>query len=272
MNNINSNKNPQIDRLTVIAISAIAISFTVAFHEGIHALVCILVGGNLKEYSALYVNCDCAKVWQAKTVAGSASIGNLILGFIFWGFLRASTNKSSETKYFFWLMMLLNWVYGAGYWAFSGVANVGDWAEVIKGAQPAWLWHLIMAAWGFLIYMYLVVLALRELGKIIGGTNGEQLKRARKLGALSYLTVIAVVLLAGLFYRAGFFSLPVMAGLAAAVGATSPLIWMMWWFRADRFAKQPGAPLEIHRRWGWVGTACVVVVLYAVVLGRTIYF
>jgi hypothetical protein len=71
---------PAVDWLTVSAISAIAISFNVAFHEGVHALFCLITGGKLLAYSALYVDCESAGIWQAKLVSGSASIGIYFLG------------------------------------------------------------------------------------------------------------------------------------------------------------------------------------------------
>ena len=49
---------PSVDWLTVVAIAAIAISLTVASHEGVHAITCLAVGSSLEEYSALYVECD----------------------------------------------------------------------------------------------------------------------------------------------------------------------------------------------------------------------
>jgi hypothetical protein len=128
-----------IDWLTVAAVSAIAISFNVAFHEGVHALVCLFTDGKLLAYSALYVDCDSSGVWQAKLVSGSASIMNLVLGTISWILLRRMQSASGRITYFLWLFMLMNWVYGAGYWMFSGIGNVGDWAVVIKGWQPHWL-------------------------------------------------------------------------------------------------------------------------------------
>jgi hypothetical protein len=263
---------PAVDWLTVSAISAIAISFNVAFHEGVHALFCLITGGKLLAYSALYVDCESAGIWQAKLVSGSASIGNLLLGTVSWLLLRRLQLVSWRFKYFLWLFMLMNWVYGAGYWMFSGIGNVGDWATVIKGWQPNWLWRVVMALAGTSIYMWLVKISLMELGRLIGGQPGEQIRRARKLTFVSYFSAILVIALTGLLNPMGFFSLPVIAGLMAVAGATSPLLWMIPWFRSEAFPKSTKEPLEIHRSWGWITTALVVVLLYVLILGPTIYF
>ena len=62
----NTSQEPFVDWLTVVAIGAIAISFNVAFHEGVHALTCLTVGSHLKEYSALYVSCESQTLTQKK--------------------------------------------------------------------------------------------------------------------------------------------------------------------------------------------------------------
>jgi hypothetical protein len=262
---------PRVDWLTVVAIVAMAISFNVAFHEGVHALTCAAVGGQVREYSALYVDCG-ATAAQNRWVAGSASIANLAAGFLLWAALRRSANSSARLRFFLWLFMLMNWLYGAGYWMFSGIANIGDWAEVTAGWQPAWLWRVLLTVMGTALFMFFVWLALRELGRIIGGEGSEQIKRATKLGLIAYATSAGVIVLAGLFNPFGFLSLPVTAGLAAVLGALSPLLWMMQWFRSPAFRKTAREPLEITRNWVVIAGAAVVVLVYAVILGRTLYF
>ena len=264
---------PNTDWLTIIAIAAIAISLTIAFHEGIHALSCIVLGGDLQAYSALYVDCIDLGTGQEKIVAGSASVANLILGTVCLAILRRSRQRSSEGQFFLWLFMLMNWLNGAGYWAFSGIGNLGDWAKVISGWEPHWLWRMGMAIFGLGVFMYCVWFALHELGKIIGGEEAsEQIGRANKLGILSYVAAILVIVLAGLNNPFGISSLPVIAGLIAVLGGMSPLVWMMQWFRAASFEKLPNKPLEIHRQWSWLSAAVVVVITYAFILGRTLYF
>ncbi|MEX2401210.1 MAG: hypothetical protein WD423_10590 [Rhodothermales bacterium] len=263
---------PPLDWLTVAAIAAVAISLTVAFHEGVHATACAGVGGELREFSALHVVCNHVSDWQRNVEAGSASIANLLLGTIFWFVLSRGRSGSSELKFFFWLFMLMNWLYGAGYWMFSGAANIGDWSVVIRGLEPHWLWRSAMFLVGSLLFLYFVWQALRELGKFIGGEAEDQLPRARKLGSISYVTSLGVVVLAGFFHPSGFLSLPVVAGLFAVAGALSPLLWMSEWFQARMFEKERNPPLEIRRRWGVISISVLVTLAYAVLLGQTLFF
>lgn len=265
-------RKPVVDWLTVVAIAAIAISLTVAFHEGIHALTCIAVGGHLQEYSALYESCDSSTKLQAKIIAGSAPTYNLIAGVLLLIILRSSNKKPPETWFFLWLFMLMNWCYGACYLIFSGITNIGDLAVVISGWEPNWLWRVLLTIAGTLFVMFFVRLALQEFGKMVGGDPNEQIQRANKLFILSYITSFVVVLSASFFCPYSLLSLPVMAGIAAVLGALSPLLGMVRWFRTENFVKLAKEPLEIRRRWQWIVAALIVVFTYVYILGRTLYF
>jgi hypothetical protein len=272
MSQVVSVRKPVVDWLTVVAIAAIAISFNVAYHEGVHALTCLAVGGRLRAYSALYADCDYSTMLQEKIVAGSAPIFNLIAGTVVWILLRNLQKKTQETWLFLWLFMLMNWLYGAGYFVLSGIANIGDWAVVIDGFKASWLWRVLMTIVGLLLYILFVRMAFQDLGRMIGGEAGEQILRAKKICTLCYTASFVVILLAGFFCPYGLLGLPVWAGLIAVLGTLSPLIWMMRWFHTKYFVKSTREPLEIHRKWLWVVASAIVVFMYAFILGRTLNF
>jgi hypothetical protein len=237
-----------------------------------HALSCLVVGGDLQEYSALHVSCPTSEIWQGKIVSATASIANILLGLACLAILRRRDWQKSEAQFFLWLLMLMNWLNGAGYWMFSGIANLGDWADVIAGWEPPVLWRIVMTIVGTGTYAFFVWLALKELGRMIGGNADEQIGRATKLGLIAYVSAGLVILLAGIFNPYGLGSLPVVAGLLAVLGGLSPLVWMMQWFRAKSFVKLPHQALAIQRQWSWVLAAGIVVFVYAFILGRTLYF
>jgi hypothetical protein len=272
MSESTSVRKPIVDWLSVVAIAAIAISLNVVIHEGVHALACLAVGGHLQAYSALYESCGNTTVSQAKIEAGSAPTFNLIAGTLLWIVLRNLRKRTPETWLFLWLLMLMNWLYGAGYFVLSGVANIGDWAVVIEGWKAIWLWRVLMTIVGLLLYILFVLLAYQELGSTIGGEAGEQILRAKKICTLCYAASFVVVLMAGFFCPYGLLGLPVWAGLIAVLGTLSPLMWMMRWFHTKYFVKPTREPLEIHRKWQWIVASTIVVFLYVFILGRTLYF
>lgn len=258
-----------MNRLTIIAIAAIATSITVGYHEGIHALTCELLGGDLKSYSALYVDCAPGTILQDKLVAGSASLANILLGLIFLFCLRRSSHTKPELQFFLWLLMLMNLLYGAGYWLFSGMSNIGDWAVVIADLKPQWIYRLGMVALGSITFMGFIWLSLQELGKIIGGQEPELFKRSRNLTITSYFTALLVILIAGALCPLGFTSSPVVAGLMGAAGTLSPLLWMTEWFQAKMFTKNTKLqPLKITLNLGYIIASVIVIILYAVVLSQ----
>jgi hypothetical protein len=189
-----------------------------------------------------------------------------------WIVLRNSRKQASETQFFFWLFMLMNWFYGAGYLILSGVANIGDWAVVINGWRLSWVLRILMTIIGRLFFMFFAQLGLQEFGKMVRGDTNEQIRRANKLFVLSYITSFAVVLVAGFFCPHGLLSLPVTAGTFAVIGAYSPFLWMIRWFRTKNFVKRIKEPLEIHRKWQWLVVAVTVIFTYVFILGRTLYF
>ncbi|KAA3647196.1 MAG: hypothetical protein DWQ07_06765 [Chloroflexi bacterium] len=273
MNPDSAQHKPHVDWLTTLAIAAVAIALTQIIHEGTHALTCVAVGGDLKEFSALHVACESNSVAQSKIVSGSAAIVNLVIGFVLLAFLRRPQLGTASNQFFLWIFMLMNWLLGSGYLAFSGVANLGDWANVIDGGEPAWLWRVVMTVVGLGLYTYFVWLALHEMGKLIGGNDAkEQISRANKLGLLSYAAVFLVILGAAATNPYGITGLPAIAALMLALGGMSPLAWMMQWFQAKSFEKLDKTPLEIEGEWSWVIVAALAVVLYSVILGRTLYF
>jgi hypothetical protein len=269
---MDSTRKPTLDLFTTIAIAALAASLTVGFHEGVHALACLTVGGELREYSAHHVDCGAPDAQADRIVAGSASIANLLLGTLMLVLLRSLPRASGESKFFLWLFMLTNWCYGAGYWLFSGIAGVGDWAYVVQGWEPAGLIRILMTLLGAATFMLVVWLALRELGRIIGGAPEEQIGRAVRLGFIAYFTAVAVVFVAGLFNPYGLSGLPFVAGMLAVAGALSPLLWMMQWFRASSFVKAPGPPLEIRPNSPWRAAGLLVTAVYVFVLGPSLRF
>ncbi len=258
-----------MDWFTVISLVAIATSLTILFHEGVHALTCLALGGKVREFSGLHVWCVNKSAWQSKVVSASASIANIVLGLTCWALLSANF-RLPEARFFLWFFMLANLLYGAGYWMASGVANFGDWANVIAGWKPHWAWRIGMTVFGSFFFMAFVNLSLHEFARIIGGQEPELYQRARWLAWVSYATAVGVVVLAGIFFSKGFKSMPVIAGLSAALGALSPLLWMMEWLHSDTFIKMAGDPLVISRNWIVIISAIIVTTLHAIFLnGRT---
>jgi hypothetical protein len=44
--------------------------------------------------------------------------------------------------------MTFNLFEAGGYFLFSGIGNIGDWAAVVAGWRPAWAWRVALVALG----------------------------------------------------------------------------------------------------------------------------
>ncbi len=269
-----SSQKLPIDLLTVFGIALLVFSVTVTLHEGVHALVCIGLGGELVEFSAQHIDCNSTSAFNKKIVSGSAAVVNVLIGLVLYLQLRNPGGRSSLTNFTMWLFMLANLTSGVGYLAFSGVMGVGDYAVVIEGWQPAWLWRTLMAMLGFALFMVVVAVALNAIGRFIGGTDQkEQVARLQKVGLAAYGGAIFTAVMAGIFNPYGLSGLPAVAGIFAMVGGQSPLAWMAQWFQAEMFKKGSAENnLTFARSWPHIIAGVVAVAIYGFVLGPGIRF
>ena len=137
----------EADWLTVISIAAIATCMTFVLHETSHAITCAFVG-QLQELGSHHAKCVPRTACAEKLVDASGSLASIAVGFAAWGVLRWGRVVAPAVQFFLWLLATMNLLSGAGYWAFSGTTNLGDWSVVIRGLQPHWLWRASMAIFG----------------------------------------------------------------------------------------------------------------------------
>lgn len=269
-----SAKKLPVDLLTVFGIALLVVSINVTKHEGVHALTCLVTGGTLLEFSAQHVDCDAPSVAAGKLVSASSAIVDVLIGLGLYYWLQKSREINAPTKFALWLFMFVNLTGGVGYLAFSGVLGVGDYANVIEGWQPAWLWRVLMSVVGLALFMLCVAMALKIVGQFIGGTDQkEQVGRLQRIGLTAYVGGIFTAAAAGFFNEHGITGLPAVAGIFAAIGAGSPLAWMAQWFQADMFEKRSAMTnLTFGRSWAYIVVGLIAVLIYALVLGPGIKF
>ena len=152
------------DLLTIVAITVVATVMANFIHEGIgHGGMCIVTGGRALVLSTVHLDCSA----DTRLVAAGGTLANLIFGALFWAAERVK--RSAHWRYFFWLLMTFNLLSAGGYFLFSGIGNIGDWAAVVAGWEPAWAWRMGMAALGVFSYFFVFVpLSVRELVPFLG--------------------------------------------------------------------------------------------------------
>jgi hypothetical protein len=162
------------------------------------------------------VHFDCSA--DTRLVAAGGTLANLILGTLSWGAVRA-VKQSAPWRYFFWLLMTFNLFDAGGYFLFSGIGNIGDWAAVVAGWQPAWAWRVALAALGIVTYFFLFVpLSLRELRPFLGKNAKIRVRRARQLTLVPYLTAGVLSCVAGALNPVGPLLILISAAAASCGG------------------------------------------------------
>ncbi|HEV7219530.1 MAG TPA: hypothetical protein VGN39_11705 [Terriglobales bacterium] len=257
-----------IDLLTIVAISVAATVIADFIHEGLgHGGMCVATGGRPLVLSTVHFACSA----DTRLVAAGGTLANLIFGAVFWAAARAVT-KSASWRYFFWVLMTFNLFAAGGYFLFSGIGNIGDWADVVAGWQPAWAWRVGLAALGIVIYFFVFVpLSLRELRPFLGKDTNIRVRRARQLTVTPYVTAGVLACVAGALNPVGPLLILISAA-AASFGGQSGLAWMWTLLYGPRIPSSEFQMPEIERSRGWIIAAVVLAIGFIAGLGPGVKF
>ncbi|MGH9394690.1 MAG: hypothetical protein ACRD1E_11010 [Terriglobales bacterium] len=251
------------DLSTLVALALLAAAATTLLHEGVgHGGACLLAGGHNLLISTVSEECSVDNLW----IAAAGTLVNLAAGLIAGGWM-ARVQRAARLRYFLWLLAAFNWLTGAGYWLFSGVANLGDWAQVLAGHQPAWLWHTAMAVGGALVYFGFVWLLARGLRPFLPA-GLDRVAQARRLMLVPYFTYGVLAVAAGALNPLGAV-LIVESAAAASFGGASGLCWGWQFVHGGYFARaSAGArPLRLARSRGWIAAAAVATIAFIALVG-----
>ena len=251
------------DPATIIAISIVAFAIANLLHEGAgHGGACVLTGGHAKVLSTVHFECS----QDSRLIAAGGTFVNFMAGFLCWFALRSVNQAHGHLRYFLWLLMTINLLQATGYFLFSGLGNFGDWAYVIHGLAPAWLWRGVLTVLGAVSYVLAVWLALLELRPFLGEPDWRR-GGAKDLTLVPYIAGGILYTVAGMFNPVGM----ILVGLSAAAasfGGTSGMAWMTQYV-GSRFAPRITCqPFTMQRRRGWIIAAAVTAAVFVGVLGR----
>jgi hypothetical protein len=250
------------DKLTVIAISALAYILQNILHEGLgHGVTAWLSGAHHIIMSTVALQSDMDTRW----IAANGTVVNLLFAAIFWLLLLRPQSYRPTTRYFLVLAMAGN-LFTTGYFLFSGIFNFGDWAAVIRGLQPDWMWRLGLVVLGVASYYASMLVVAAKLKAF--QSNGESSPRLSVLCWTPYFTDALLAGLGGLFNPLGLFYV-IAAALPSTLGANAGLLslprMMRGWSGSDEWQVGP-----MRRSAAWIATAAVASLLFIFELGRGI--
>ena len=256
------------DLLTLIAISALGYIVPDILHEGLgHGVTAWLSGARTLSISTVALQSDISTRW----ISANGTLVNLAAAAVFWTLLRKPQRYSPQLHYFFVLAFAADLFTGTGYFLYSGVADFGDWAAVITGLQPHWLWRLGLIVIGAASY-YASMLLVRA--KLLPFREPDPAsRRIRALCWIPYVTEGIIAGVSGLLNPLGLFYV-FSAALSSSLGANAGLLALPGMMRL-RTGSEPKpepvadiAPAPIRRSVAWIIAGAIASLLFIFVLGR----
>jgi hypothetical protein len=251
------------DTATVCAISMVAALLADVVHEGLgHAATALLTGTQ----SGLLTTVAWSSDFDSRLVAAGGTLANLVAAAIFWLALRSATGASVRLRFFLLISLAFNLFTGTGYFFFSGVTNFGDWAAVISGLQPYWLWRALLIAVGVASYYGAVLVVGTGLVRYVGVPRNES-HRLRKLSFIPYFAAVILLSAGGILNPIGI-QLVWQSALPASAGADCGLLWLTYYIPKGVAPERPSN--GIRRNYLWIAAAGVLSLVFIFVLGRGI--
>ncbi|MGA7925660.1 MAG: hypothetical protein WCA20_06655 [Candidatus Sulfotelmatobacter sp.] len=246
------------DILSICAIGIVAGILT----NVLHGLTALLTGAK----SGLLATVAWSSAFDSRLVEAGGTLVNLAAALVFWLALRSASHASMPVRYFLLITCAFNLFTGTGYFFFSGVTNSGDWAAVISGLHPHWLWRALLVVAGASSY-YVAVLVVGIGLVCYVGIPRHQHKRLRRLTIVPYVSAILLASAAGLGNPLGI-KLLWQSALPATAGGQSGLLWLQYHIPQGTEPKR--TPEQLRRNYVWIALAAVLGCLYVVVLGHGI--
>ena len=226
--------------------------------------------GNRLLLSSVHFECadEAMSALARRGVAAAGTIVNFMAGAIGLVAFRATNPLSRpHVAYFLWLFTTLNLLMGAGYFLFSGVGNIGDWATVASGIASPLIWRPAMAVFGGALYFLLARRSGQWLGALVG-SDDLSMRRSRLLSVPAYIAGGLLFCISGLFNPVG----PVLIAISAASASLGGASGLLWLTQFTRDSKRSAEPAELQRSYAWITAGCIALLIFVAILGPGIHF
>jgi len=208
----------QDDLWTLAAFGVLAYMISNVLHEGLgHGGAAWLSGAHRITITSTYIDAGFDTRW----ILAAGTLVNLAAGVLALAVLRGLRHASVPLRLFVWAFAAFNLLLGTGYFFFSGIGGIGDWAEWMKGLSPAWGWRVGFATLGGLSYWAAAWLLSRELAGIVGTDQA----RMRRMTWTMYFAGGLTACVAGVWNPLGW-KLVLISAAASSLGGASGLRWI----------------------------------------------
>jgi hypothetical protein len=186
-------KDSRHNMLTLAAIGALACVAADMVHEAVgHGTASLLMSDPIRSLSTVAIQ----NASPSRVVSAAGTTANVFVGVVSLLFLR-KIPRLTASAYFLWLFGAFN-LFNVGYLVVSACTNSGDWAAVISGLSPSWLWRSVLGLVGIIFYVW----SLRWVASFaIDFVNHRQVAigEGRRLVWPAYLAAGVVLTVASIF-------------------------------------------------------------------------
>lgn len=258
----------QDDAFTLMALGILAFVVADVSHEALgHGLAVLATGPKPIILTTCYFG---SAGNTSRWIPAGGGIANVVVGLGSALLLQIFRPRSPHLNYFLVLAAAFNLLFAAAYPAYSGIAAFGDWAGVISGLSPHWLWRILLVIISVGSYYASLKLIAYAVQPFCGSRHPESLARLRRITLIPYLMAMVTACLAAAFNPSGW-TVIFTSGLPAAAAAFG-LTQMDHFPRACSPDPLLPSAAPITRSLGWIVTAIFVLGFFIGVLGPGIRF
>jgi hypothetical protein len=248
------------DLLTLACLGALAYIVADVLHEALgHGTVAWLMHAHTITLSTVALSTEV----QGRWLAAAGMLVNAAVGALLWLLLRRP-RFSPATRFFLWAAMAQN-LLDTGYLMYSGIANYGDWAQVIAGLQPGWAWRVLLVLGGAAVYMFVSIAMVGPAALRCFFPNAPaDHTRLRRLFWTPYFAAGAISIAAGVLNPVDA-KLIALSAAASSLGGASALVWLPAMLRGKRGGED--REIFVGRSWGWIAVSILAALVFVIVLG-----
>jgi hypothetical protein len=212
-------KDSQLNALTLASIGALACIAADIVHEAVgHGSASLLMSDPVLSLSTVAIQ----NASPSRFVSAAGTTANLMVG-VFSLLLLRRVRRLTPAAYFLWVFGAFN-LFNVGYLVASACMNSGDWAAVISGLSPSWLWRCVLGLVGIIFY----ILSVRWVASFATDfVNHRQvaIRESRRLVWPAYLAAGVVMTVASIFNPISP-SLILVSGMGASFGLNCGFLFL----------------------------------------------
>ncbi len=260
---------PRASVATIAAAAAVAYALATVLHEAIgHGGACLITGCVPRLVTSMQFQGDESGLSSGavNVIAAGGTFANLIAAAIAIVLLRRRRDAQGAGWLFLWLFASINLFHATGYFLFSGIAGIGDWASIVSGLSPWWAWRSALAVIGGVTYWMATSWSMRTLAERLSGPAKARVAEANRYTLTAYAAGGVLSVAAGLLDPGGA-ALVLISGAAASLGGTSALAWGPQLLRDASFVRERRAPLRVRMDRRWIAAGVIVAGVFIFVFG-----